>query len=121
MGSLLNIQGLTDKQEAALIKAYKYAVKVQGMVENYRNARDRAIANYQTYARKRVTIGNYESAWAIMPANYAAAMSNVNERLRNWLVDYFDAIFDMKITPDQAGQILAAIQNYLRQHGARIP
>ena len=117
MGSILGITWLTDKQEAALVKLYKYAVKAPRMINRYRAARDRAIENYRSYTLNPDTVANYESAWNTMPAAYEAAMSAPRERLIQWLIDYSPAIFNREITRAEAEDILNRIE--ARYRGGR--
>jgi len=126
MGSVLGIGGLTDQQELALLRIVKYYRKIDTMIKEYANARDRAIVKYSAFATNSDRVENYRGAWALMPAAYSSMMADKKTRVLDWLIGYLSKMFNYKF-PDrredalrQAESIFNAIVEYYRKQGVSV-
>jgi len=101
---------LTDNQWALVSKVVGYYIKHRMMVNEYRNAKDRAVTNYRRVGFVEARAKMYEKQWEKMPDNYAAKISAIDDRLIKWVISYCDKMFGVKITEDEARTIVNTIK-----------
>jgi hypothetical protein len=125
MGKILGTN-LTDEQELAILKIVKYYKKVENMIKEYANAKNRAIAKYGKFATNPQRVSNYSDAWATMPAAYSAIMSDKRGRVIDWLIGYLSKMFNYPFPAErdaalaEAGRIFDAIVEYYRRQGVSV-
>mgnify|MGYP001770848720 FL=1 len=108
MGSILGTS-LSDSQEALLYKIIKYKMKIDQMINDYKAAKDIAIADYKAVGFIDARVKNYTDAWNTMPANYEAKMRATRDRVRKWLAKYAFKMFGARLSDTELNTALSKL------------
>jgi hypothetical protein len=101
---------LTPAQRALLLKMWKYYDKHKEMIEEYKKetTKNLAIEKYKNIFPVRAP--RYERAWKRMPKVYEERMTDIDNRIRNWIITWSKKMFDVIPTKDEVEEILNEIK-----------
>jgi hypothetical protein len=108
------IPGLTTSQAALLRKIATYYVKHRMMINEYKASKDRAINRYKAVGFTPARTKMYESAWNTMPVNYEVKISDIESRLKAWVISYCAKMFGVTVTPEAADAFVRSVISGLR-------
>jgi len=101
---------LKPAQRALLLKMWKYYDKHKDMIEEYKKETTRSLA-VQKYSNVfPVRAPRYQKAWKYMPRVYEERMTDIDNRIRNWIITWSKKMFDVIPTKDEVEEILAEIK-----------
>jgi hypothetical protein len=107
---------LTTEQREKILqyvgKMWKYLDKHQDMITEYKSERtkERAIQKYEAFSP--VLASRYRKAWKGMPKMYENKMTNIEERIRNWLMSYIPKVFGVIPDKDDIDWFISKIKEY---------
>jgi hypothetical protein len=101
---------LTPAQRALLLKMWKYYDKHKEMIEEYKKdtTRELAVTKYKNVFPLRAP--RYEKAWKFMPQVYEEKMTDVENRIRNWILSWSKKMFGVIPTKEEVDEILNEIK-----------
>jgi hypothetical protein len=101
---------LKPPQRALLLKMWKYYDKHKDMIEEYKKdtTRELAVTKYSNIFPVRAP--RYEKAWKRMPKVYEERMSDIDNRIRNWIITWSKKMFDVVPTKEEVEEILNEIK-----------
>jgi hypothetical protein len=101
---------LTPAQRALLLKMWKYYDKHKEMIEEYKkdSTRELAITKYSNLFPVRAP--RYQKAWKFMPNAYEEQMTNIDDRIRNWIITWSKKMFDVIPSKEEVEEILSTIK-----------
>ena len=101
---------LKPAQRALLLKMWKYYDKHKDMIEEYKKETTRSLA-VQKYSNVfPVRAPRYQKAWKYMPRVYEEKMTDIDNRIRNWIITWSKKMFDVIPTKEEVEEILAEIK-----------
>jgi len=100
---------LTPAQEALVVKLGKYYLKHKLMIKAYKDAKDRAIANFRAVGFTADRSKVYEIMWSVMPKHYEDKISAVDARLKKWIRSYADKMFGVTLTDAEVDSIYSKV------------
>lgn len=101
---------LTAEQWALVRKVVSYYIKHKLMIDEYKKAKDRAVANYRKVPFVEERKRKYEKMWEVMPTNYAAKLSAIDDRIIKWVISYCQKMFGVTLTPEEASTVVSNIK-----------
>jgi hypothetical protein len=102
---------LTANQWALVRKVVSYYIKHKMMINEYRNAKERAIANYKKVGFIEARSKKYEKMWEVMPTNYESKINAIDDRLTKWVISYCQKMFGVTLTPEEVITIVNTIKS----------
>ncbi len=101
---------LTPGQRALILKMWKYYDKHQEMIAEYKKETTQKLAVEKYKNVFPVRAPRYEKAWKRMPKVYEEKMTDIDERIRNWIITWSKKMFDVIPPKEEVEELLNEIK-----------